>query len=164
MRVIDEAYERYGKSTDFLYDAAMIAQESGDSKKSETYLLELLDINPDHVQASNALGYLWADQNRRLPEARALLEGAYRLAPLDPYVLDSMGWLCYREGKFDEAAEFILLSLKRQFDVEVAEHLIEVLVAAKRNDEAASLWQDLRKRTNDAPEVLAFGERMGLKR
>ena len=68
------------------------------------------------------------------------------------------------EGKFDEAAEFILLSLKRQFDVEVAEHLIEVLVAAKRNDEAASLWQDLRKRTNDAPEVLAFGERMGLKR
>lgn len=75
-----------------------------------------------------------------------------------------MGWLCYREGKFDEAAEFILLSLKRQFDVEVAEHLIEVLVAAKRHDEAASLWQDLRKRTNDAPEVLAFGERMGLKR
>lgn len=46
----------------------------------------------------------------------------------------------------------------------MAEHLIEVLVAAKRNDEAASLWQDLRKRTNDAPEVLAFGERMGLKR
>ena len=75
-----------------------------------------------------------------------------------------MALLPRRKIRLDEAAEFILLSLKRQFDVEVAEHLIEVLVAAKRNDEAASLWQDLRKRTNDAPEVLAFGERMGLKR
>lgn len=162
LKVIDEAYERHSKSTDFLYDAAMIAQEAGQSDKSERYLLELLTINPDHVQASNALGYLWTDQNRRLPEARALLEGAYRLAPLDPYVLDSMGWLCYREGKMEEAAEFILLSLKRQFDVEVAEHLIEVLLRSQRTDDALSLWRDLRKRTNNAAEVLDFGKRLGL--
>lgn len=161
LRIMSDAYERHATDTNFLYDAAMIAQEAGDSTQSERWLLELLQINPDHVQASNALGYLWADQNRRLPEARALLEGAYRLSPLDPYILDSMGWLCYREGKFDEAAEFILLSLKRQFDIEVAEHLIEVLVAAKRMEEAKSLWEDLRKRVKDTPEVLSFGKRLG---
>ena len=122
--------------------------------------------SPDQSESGNkhltAVGEATPGENEPArPEAS---DNSVGYTPLDPYVLDSMGWLCYREGKFDEAAEFILLSLKRQFDVEVAEHLIEVLVAAKRNDEAASLWQDLRKRTNDAPEVLAFGERMGLKR
>ena len=120
------------------YDTAMIAQNVGHFEETESILKDILSDDPDHVQAGNALAYLWVTRDMNLPEARRLLEHAYRLSPVDPYVLDSMGWLCFKEGRYDQAAEFTLASLKRLFDVEVACHLVEILAVSGRDHEARS--------------------------
>ena len=57
-----------------------------------------MTVNPQHVQGANALGYLLTEDNRDLKFARELLERAYRAEPLNPYILDSMGWLNFREA------------------------------------------------------------------
>ena len=73
-----------------------------------------------------------------------------------------MGWLCFKEGRFDQAAEFTLTSLKKMFDVEVACHLIEILKAAGRDSDASSLYRELLKRSPRDERIPELGRRLGL--
>ena len=141
----------------------MIAQNVGHFEETESILKDILSDDPDHVQAGNALAYLWVTRDMNLPEARRLLEHAYRLSPVDPYVLDSMGWLCFKEGRYDQAAEFTLASLKRLFDVEVACHLVEILAVSGRDHEAEKLFRELESRAGSAALVLDLAKRLNYK-
>ena len=145
------------------YDTAMIAQNVGHFEETESILKDILSDDPDHVQAGNALAYLWVTRDMNLPEARRLLEHAYRLSPVDPYVLDSMGWLCFKEGRYDQAAEFTLASLKRLFDVEVACHLVEILAVSGRDHEAEKLFRELEQRAGSDALVLDLAKRLNYK-
>ena len=141
----------------------MIAQNVGHFEETESILKDILSEDPDHVQAGNALAYLWVTRDMNLPEARRLLEHAYRLSPVDPYVLDSMGWLCFKEGRYDQAAEFTLASLKRLFDVEVACHLVEILAVSGRDHEAEKLFRELEQRAGSDALVLDLAKRLNYK-
>ena len=71
----------------------------------EANLRKLIQVRPDHAHAYNALGYTFADRNQRLPEARKLIEKALELAPDDSFIMDSMGWVLYREGDLKGARD-----------------------------------------------------------
>ena len=73
----------------------------------ERDLRRLLDEDPDHAEALNALGYTLADRNERLDEAFALVSRALKLRPDSPAVLDSMGWVLYRQGDLEQAAVYL---------------------------------------------------------
>lgn len=145
LRAAEEAVAAHPDDADLLYEAAMVNEELGRHDVAERNLRTLLASHPAHVQGANALGYLLADSNRNLKEARELLERAYAATPLDPYILDSMGWLCYREGRLRSAAEFVLNSLKRLWDSDVAAHLVEILARSERTQEAAEVLSELRR-------------------
>ena len=162
-RVMKEATEKFPSDPQVLYDSAMIAQETGHRDEAVSLLKALLAINPDHVQANNALGYLYAEENEHLDEAGKLLQRAYNAEPLDPYILDSMGWLAYREGRYRAAYEFTQASLKRLYDPEVAKHLIEILCADGRRPEAEGALADLISREGASAELDAFAKRLGLR-
>lgn len=162
LSILESALKASPNDASLMYDAAMTAENLGQHALAEKLLKTLIDQEPDHVQANNALGYIWVSNDKNLSEARRLLEHAYRLAPLDPFVLDSMGWLCFKEGRFDQAAEFTLTSLKKMFDVEVACHLIEILKAAGRDSDASSLYRELLKRSPRDERIPELGRRLGL--
>lgn len=162
VKLIREAADAYPSEPDVLYDAAMIEEETGSRDEAERRLRALLEISPDHIQAVNALGYLLADDNRSLREARGLLERAYRARPLDPYILDSMGWLCYREGRYRAAAEFTGASLKRMWDDEVALHLIEILAVMGRTAQAQETLDEYLHRGGDEAGAKRLAERWKL--
>ena len=160
--VMTAAVKAMPNEPEVLYDAAMIAEETGHADAARQYLEHLVGLNPDHVQANNALGYLYVEQNIHLQKARALLERAYNASPLDPFILDSMGWLCYREGKFKAAYEFTSASLKRLYDPEVALHLIEILAVSDRKFEAQNSIADFVRRNGVTPELTKLAERLKL--
>lgn len=158
--VMTSACAKQPDDVSLAYDTAMIAQNVGRPETAESILKSILSADPDHIQAGNALAYLWVTRDTNLPEARRLLEHAYRLAPVDPYVLDSMGWLCFKEGRYDQAAEFTLASLKRLFDVEVACHLVEILAVSGRDREAEKLFRELEHRAGADARVLDLAQRL----
>lgn len=152
------AYELLGKalegapdSVDLLYDQAMIAEKLDRLDVLETNLRRVIELQPEHAHAHNALGYTLADRNMRLPEARKLIERALQLAPQDGYIIDSLGWVLYRMGNTKEA----LVHLRRAFELrpeaEVGAHLGEVLWMDGKRDEARKIWRDMLKEgpTND---------------
>jgi tetratricopeptide (TPR) repeat protein len=119
----------------------------------ERHLRRLIVLKPESPQGYNALGYSFADRNIRLDEAAQLVDKALALAPDDGYILDSKGWVLFRQGKLAAALEILQKSYAKQPDAEVAAHIGEVLWTMGRRDEALSVWREASK-TYPANEVL----------
>jgi tetratricopeptide (TPR) repeat protein len=140
--VLTKGLKRFPDSADLLYDHAMAAEKLGKLDELEADLRRVIALRPDDAQAYNALGYTLADHATRLPEALTLLDKALKLAPDDPYVLDSMGWAQYRSNNLARAQEYLERAYKARPDPEIAAHLGEVLWVRGQHDEAGKLWQN----------------------
>jgi Flp pilus assembly protein TadD len=79
----------------------------GDTNGALALLEPLLVDHPDSTTVLNLAGYMLADANRRLPDAQKWLARARELAPGDPAILDSWGWLLVRQGKHREAVRIL---------------------------------------------------------
>ena len=150
--LIESALENMPDQPELLYDYAMLAEKLERMDLLESNLKKLIKLQPDHAHAYNALGYSLADRNLRLPEAQELIEKALQLAPDDPFIIDSMGWLLYRTGNNKQALEYLRRAYTARADPEIAAHLGEVLWAAGEQGEAEKIWLEAVKKTpgNDA--------------
>jgi predicted Zn-dependent protease len=81
---------------------ARIRAREHDTTAALALLSPILREHPDEVAALNIAGYLLADAHTRLADAERYLRHARELAPGDPAVLDSWGWLMLAEGKRGE--------------------------------------------------------------
>jgi tetratricopeptide (TPR) repeat protein len=152
--VLAQAVAKNPNSTDLLYDQAMAAEKVDRIDVLETNLRKVIQLKPDYAHAYNALGYTLADRNTRLNEAYTLVEQALKLAPEDPFIMDSMGWVLYRMNQNDAAITFLKRAFEVRPDAEIAAHLGEVLWAAGRQDEAKKVWAAALKE-NPANELLS---------
>lgn len=151
--VLGAANKRFVDDVDLLYEQAMLEDKLERHGEMERLLQRVIALKSDHSHAHNALGYSLADRSVRLPEAKALIQKAMTLAPGDPFIVDSMGWVEFRMGNRDEALRWLRQAYAARPDTEIAAHLGEVLWAMGRRDEARRVWQDARGR-DAANEVL----------
>ena len=151
--VLGAALEREPDNPDLLYDSAMAAERLDRLDVLEERLRRLIALKPDHAQAFNALGYTLADRNIRLAEARGYIEKALALAPEDPFILDSMGWVQYRLGNADKGLAYLERAFAQRPDPEIAAHIGEVLWTLGRRNEAEKTWREALQ-ANPASEEL----------
>ncbi|MBT8088271.1 MAG: tetratricopeptide repeat protein [Gammaproteobacteria bacterium] len=105
---------------------------------------------PKSALSLNAYGYTLADRTNRYREAEKLIQKAIKLDPESPAIIDSLGWVLFRLGRHDEA----LVELQRAYDAfddhEVAAHLVEVLVALERQDDALAVLVEAEEKRPDS--------------
>ncbi len=142
MLVLDAALARAPDDTDLLYEAAMLAERLDRIDLMEDKLRKVIALKPEHAHAHNALGYSLADRAMRLDEAQALIERALELAPDDPFILDSLGWVYFRRGDLDNALKHLERAYAMRNDAEIAAHLGEVLWNLSRRDDADRLLNE----------------------
>lgn len=147
--VLDKTLASQPDNPELLYDAALSAERIGLFDRMESLLRHLLTLQPENAHALNALGYSFADRNIRLPEAEQLIAQAVALAPEDPYIMDSLGWVQFRLGRLEEALKTLERAHQIKADPEIAAHLGEVLWHLSRQDEARRIWQEARERHPD---------------
>jgi tetratricopeptide (TPR) repeat protein len=140
LAVYNQALGEEPENADLLYARAMLAVGMGQVAMLERDLRQILMTDPDHVDALNALGYTLADRTDRLDAAKSFIERALQLRPDDPAILDSMGWVLYRQGQPAAAEEYLRRALAQGFDAEIAAHLGEVLWMLGRQEEARAVW------------------------
>ncbi|MFZ1243789.1 MAG: tetratricopeptide repeat protein [Azonexus sp.] len=151
--VLEAALSAHPDNPELLYETALTAERIGKPEQLDKHLKHLLELKPEHAHALNALGYSWAERNTRLPEAHDLIAKALKLSPEDPFIMDSMGWVLFRQGKLPEALQTLEKAYKLRADPEIAAHLGEVLWTVNRKDDARSLLNDAAK-ANPDNEVL----------
>ena len=127
---------------DLVYDQAMMAEKLDRLGEMERLLRRLIVLRPDNQNAYNALGYSFADRNIRLDEARTLIQKAVTLAPQDPFIADSLGWVEFRLGNAAEARRILESAYQRRPDPEIGAHLGEVLWTAGEREQALKIWRE----------------------
>ncbi|MEM7252335.1 MAG: tetratricopeptide repeat protein [Pseudomonadota bacterium] len=150
LQVYDTALKQHPENSDLLYARAMVGARAERYDILERDLRDILSREPNNADALNALGYTLADQTDRYDEAYDLVKRAYELKPNDHYIIDSMGWVLYRLGRYEEAVKHLERALGIQADAEIAAHLGEVLWVLGRKAEARKVWDTaLRETPND---------------
>lgn len=147
--LLSQALKEEPDQPELLYDFALTAEKLERYDVLESNLRKLIEVRPDYAHAYNALGYSFAERNLQLPEARKLIERAIELAPEDYFIVDSLGWVQYREGDLKGAAETLRRAYGGRPDAEIGAHLGEVLWMLGERGEAARIWQESLKSAPD---------------
>jgi tetratricopeptide (TPR) repeat protein len=142
--LLEQGAKRFPANPDLLYDYALMAEKIGRVDVMEKALRDVIAQAPDNRHAYNALGYSLAERNVRLPEAYALIDKALKMAPDDPFIMDSMGWVQYRMGNLNEAEAQLRRAYALRSDPEIAVHLGEVLWQKGMKADAQQLWRAAR--------------------
>jgi len=152
--VLGQALKKEPDQPDLLYDYALTAEKLHRYDVLENNLRKLMEVKPDHAHAYNALGYSLVERNTRLPEAKKLIQHALELAPDDAFIVDSMGWLLYREGDLKGAAGELRRAYNSRPDAEIGAHLGEVLWVMGEREEARRVWQESLKASPDNESLI----------
>jgi tetratricopeptide (TPR) repeat protein len=140
MEVANRGLAEYADDADLLYARSLLAEKIDRLDMAEADLKKILEKDPKNIHALNALGYTLADRTERLQEAYGYIKQAIALAPEEPAILDSMGWVLYRMGRAREAIDYLRRALKIMPDDEIAAHLGEVLWVSGLKKEATEVW------------------------
>ena len=148
--VLGQALAKSPEEPDLLYDHALTAEKLDRFDVLEANLRKLIQMQPRHAHAYNALGYSLADRNQRLDEARKLIEKALELSPEDHAIVDSMGWVLFRMGDTKGALEYLRRAFRGRPDGEIGAHRGEVLWTSGEREEAERIWSEtLKNHPND---------------
>ncbi|MDR6642568.1 tetratricopeptide (TPR) repeat protein [Luteibacter sp. 1214] len=141
----DKALQVKADDTDMLYSRGLANAEAGKVDQAVADFRKVLELKPGDIEASNALGYTLADNDRDLPEAQNLIQAARAARPDDPSVADSWGWLKYRQGQLDQAETTLRGAWTQHKDGDIGVHLAEVLWTRGEHDEARKVLNEVRR-------------------
>ncbi|MDH5306809.1 MAG: tetratricopeptide repeat protein [Myxococcales bacterium] len=103
--LLDRAYAiQPAEGGSYAYSAAQLLLASGEAGAAEARLREIVQRHPNLVGARNDLAWILAEKSEDLDLALALAEEAQRRDP-SPQILDTLGWVHYKRGEFDEAVK-----------------------------------------------------------
>ncbi|MDD9951701.1 MAG: tetratricopeptide repeat protein [Zetaproteobacteria bacterium] len=150
---LDKGVERFPRRSELLYQLSVAKLQSGDGQGAMRVLRQLVQLDPSHASGHNFLGYLYAEQGIFLEEAEKLLLRALRLRPGDPYYLDSLGWIYYRQGKLEKAFAFVTESHRKLPEQGIVlAHLAEIQYFLGKREEAKLSFQNALKMKLEARE------------
>jgi tetratricopeptide (TPR) repeat protein len=119
---------------------------------AEAEFRKVLTLNPDNDAALNYLGYMLADRNVRLEEARDMVSKAVAREPNSGAYLDSLGWVYFRLNKLPEAEDKLREALRYMSrDPTVHDHLAEVYFREGKIREAIAQWQSSLREWQSGP-------------
>ncbi len=110
--------------------------------QAEADFRRALELNPDQPQVLNYLGYSLVERREKLDEALDMIERAVAARPDSGYIVDSLGWVLFRLGRYDEAVEHMERAVELMpVDPVVNDHLGDVYWAVGRAREAEFQWK-----------------------
>ncbi len=160
IEVLNRGRLQYPDSVDIRYAKASTYEEQGHVDAALRELREILQSRPDDPAALNAYGYTLADHNRELGHARELIERAYASAPTNAAILDSLGWVLYRQGQDDRALPYLSAAYADDRGADIGAHLGEVLWRLGRHAEAEHVWAEAADVDPENPLLKATRQRL----
>ena len=158
--LLTEALVDFPDQKELLYTRALMAERVGKPAIVEADLKKILAMDPDNVEALNALGYTLLNKPERYADAEKYLQRALKLEPDEAVIIDSYGWLQFKLGNIAKALDYLQQAYDKQQENEIAAHLAEVLWALGKKDEAKKLFKKAIKDAPDDEYLLDFQRRI----
>ncbi len=160
VEMYSRALQQNREDTNLLYARGLMAEKVDRLDMAEADLLKVISKEPDNADALNALGYTLADRTSRYNEALEYINRAAELVPDEPAILDSLGWVSYRQGRMDDALKWLSLAFEKLEDAEIAAHYGEVLWHSNQKDKAREVWDKGKAKNAKNPVLIETLERI----
>lgn len=140
--LLEQAINQGHGGKEVFMQLAMLCEKLGRRKQGLDWAEKALDQDGDYVPALNFIGYTWAEQGKNLDQAEEMIKKAVSLQPDDGYIIDSLGWVYYAQGRYKEAVR----ELKRAHelvpdDPTIAEHLADALTRRQKYFRALKIYR-----------------------
>ncbi len=137
----DSGNDRLIRQTKFSLSAALVQNKQ--FREGEIILEKMYELDKEDVSTCNDLGYLYADQNKNLQQAEEMIKKALDAEPENNAYLDSMGWVKYRLGKYEEARKYLELAVKESEsgDAVLWDHLGDCYDKLNLKEKAIDAWK-----------------------
>lgn len=129
-------------SVDLHFSLGVLFEKTGRFDESIEAMKKVLAIEPEHAEALNFIGYMYADRGIHLDEAERMIRKALELKPGNGYMIDSLGWVCFRTNRMEEAIRYLKEAASAlPEDAAILEHLGDVYVRTGQSREAAEAYE-----------------------
>jgi tetratricopeptide (TPR) repeat protein len=140
--ILKKGLSVFPESIDLHYKLGVIYSKMRREKESLREMEEVLTIEPENAEALNFIGYSYADKGINLDEAERMIKRAMELKPGNGYIIDSLGWVYYRQNKIEKAIKYLEDAFHiTPKDPTIAEHLGEVYEKTGRREEALEMYR-----------------------
>ncbi len=144
-----------------LYTRGICHERLGDWPAAEKDFRAALELRPEQPQVLNYLGYTLVEKQQNLDEALDMIERAVAARPDSGYIMDSLGWVLYRLGRYEEAVGHMERAAELEpIDPVVNDHLGDVYWAVGRYIEAEFQWKRALSFVNDETAAEAKPDRI----
>ena len=140
--VLENAHKKFPQNTQVMFFLGTIYDSMGDKTKVVSTMKDVLEKEPMHVQALNYIAYTFAEEGKNLEEAEEFARKAAGLEPKDGYILDTLGWVLFKQGKVNEAIKYLETAHKVAPHVAIiSEHLGDVYVKQAMIQKARQMYE-----------------------
>ncbi|MBU1985831.1 MAG: tetratricopeptide repeat protein, partial [Proteobacteria bacterium] len=101
--ILSKGIERYPDNVQLFFEYGLLLEQEGKQNEAISSMEKVIELQSDHVEALNYLGYTWADNNVHLEKALEYIKKAIALKPDNGYILDSLGWVYFHMGDLEKA-------------------------------------------------------------
>jgi tetratricopeptide (TPR) repeat protein len=140
--LIGEGLRTNPDSVDLHFSLGVLFEKTDRFEQSIEAMKRVLKIDPDHAEALNFIGYMYADRGIHLEEAEWMIRKALQLKPGNGYMIDSLGWVYFRMNRLGEAIRYLKEAAELlPEDAAILEHLGDVYVRTGQFREAAEAYK-----------------------
>jgi len=128
----------------FYFDYGAAAEQAGLHDKAADLFRKSIAVDPANAaDAYNYLAYMWAEHDTHLDEAEQMIKLALQADPNNGAYIDTLGWLEFRQGKFDQALSDLLRAAQKltREDPVVLEHVGDACAKLNKAAQALDAWQ-----------------------
>lgn len=152
---LNNAVERNPQETKYRFRLGVVYDKWGQKEASIEAMQDVIEIDPTHASALNYLGYTYADLGRNLDEAERLIKKALKYKPADGYITDSLGWVYYKQGRYQEAVTVLENAVELvPDDPIILEHLGDAYEKVGDHPNALRYYRKSLENQNKDPEAV----------
>ena len=119
----------------------VVYDKQGHKELSIEAMRKVIDLNPKDPNALNYLGYTYADLGKNLDEAERLVREALKYKPNDGYITDSLGWVYFKKGLFENALIHLQEAVRLiPDDPTILEHLGDAYIRVNEKEKALDCY------------------------
>ena len=138
---LKKAIEKFPKNPVVFYQMGTLQDRMNLKNEMTASMKKVIELEPEHAQALNYLAYTWAEAGKELDLAESYARKAASKETGDAFILDTLGWVLFKKGKFKEAVDVLEKAHAMQPEVSIIlEHLGDVYIKLNMHSKARLLF------------------------
>jgi len=159
--VLEEGIRRFPENVQLKFFLGTVNDHLGNHNDVIANMKEVIELDPNHVQGLNYLAFTYAEANRNLEEAERLVRRALEIEPNDGYVLDTLGWILYKSGKWSDSVKVLEAAHRAQPNESIiSEHLGDAYQKHQLVEKARKMYQRAAETESDEKKAKKIREKI----